>query len=334
MNTNFLELLDILPNSPASLTTKQVHERWGGKRDKRTIQRSLNELKYQGFVTYRSEGRTRHWSRLNDAKSVGSGMSRQNAFAIKTSEPFLQEIIPNSLKQQFTQLFDQAANVLSSDHDKTPWQKKFILEAPTFPPSHEAIDSAVKEEILKAVLEEESIQILYQRPDRTPNWRVVFPYGVILSKNTQYLIGAGLKPFEDGGAYWGNETANSDNIRAYALHRITEVKPSTKEFQKVPEFDLRAFAESGVTNYKIDFQDIRVHLVAKDATAKILRNAQLEDLDINELGNEQTEFTFTTPFTYQFIRWCIAHGHHLHIKGPDILLEKIGQQIRDPRLPF
>lgn len=124
-------------------------------------------------------------------------MSRQNAFAIKTSEPFLQEIIPNSLRNQFIQLFDQAANVSNSDDDKSPWQNKFILEAPTFPPSHEAMDPMVKDEILKAVQEEESIQILYQRPDRKPNWRVVLPYGVILSKNTQYLIGAGLKPFDE-----------------------------------------------------------------------------------------------------------------------------------------
>ena len=334
MNTNFLELLDILPTFPSSLTIKQVHERWGGKRDVRTIQRSLNDMKEQDMVTYRNEGRTRHWSRLNDAKSVGKGMSRQNAFAIKTSEPFLQEIIPNSLRNQFIQLFDQAANVLNSDHDKSPWQNKFILEAPTFPPSHEAIDPMVKDEILKAVLEEESIQILYQRPDRKPNWRVVFPYGVILSKNTQYLIGAGLKPFDEGSVYWGSETANSDNIRAYAIHKITAVKASTVEFQKLTEFDLRAFAESGVTNYKIDFKDIQVNLIAKDATAKVLRNAQLEGLVIHELSSGQTEFTFTTPFTYQFIRWCIAHGHHLHIKGPDILLDKIGQQIRDPRLPF
>lgn len=331
MNSRHFEILNILPKHPDSMTVKQIRERWGTKRDERTIQRILQDLADEGKATFNKEGRTNKWSRLTDAKTESQEMSRQNAFAIKTSEPFLNEIIPKELRPQFDLLFNQATTILSKEEDKTPWQDKFVLEAPEFPPSKEQIDHDIKELVLKAVLEEESIQIKYQRPGREANWRVLFPYGVILSKSTQYLVGAGLKPFDEGQAHWQKEEANSRNIRVYAMHRILDVKTSSEQFQKVSGFDLREVANSGVTNWKIGFQDIKARLIAKGAVAQILLNADLEDLTTTNQEDGKCLFEFLTPFTFQFVKWCISHAYQLQVLGPDILLKEIGKQIRDPR---
>ena len=118
------------------------------------------------------------------------------------------------------------------------------------------------------------------------------------------------------------------------MHRILQVKAATQAFIRVDGFDLKQFANSGITNWRINFQDIQVSLLAKEATARILLNAALDDATITPQDNGIAHFQFTTPFTYQFVRWCIAHGHQIQLLGPEVLLEEVGKLLRDPREPF
>ncbi|TPE46590.1 WYL domain-containing protein [Maribrevibacterium harenarium] len=334
MNQDVLEVYQLLPKPPARVTTKQVQEKLTSGKTVRTVQRMLNDLESVGLALKSHSGNTHYWSRPNQIQSLDHMMSTQQAFAIKTSEPYLDEIIPASLRPEFDRLFQQASKVLDKQKDKAPWQDKFELRPPEFPVTREKIDPIVRETILKAVLDEEAIQVKYQRPGRAPNWRIVFPYGVVLSKTSQYLVGAGLSTFDDDHAYLGDGKVTTDSIHAYAMHRITEVKSSSLSFMRVPDFNLKQFADSGITNWRINFQDIDVTLIAKDATARILANAELHNATVTPRGDGTTLFQFTTPFTYQFVRWCIAHGHQIQLLGPQVLLDEVGKLFQDPRLPF
>jgi len=331
MNQDVLEVYQLLPNPPARITTKQLHEKLSSGKTLRTIPRMLNDLESVGLALKSHSGNTNYWSRPTQIQSLDHMMSTQQAFAIKTSEPYLDDIIPASLRSEFDRLFQQASKVLDKQKDKAPWQDKFELRPPEFPITREKIDPNVREIILKAVLDEEAIQVKYKRPGREPNWRIVYPYGVVLSKTSQYLVGAGLATFEDDQAYLGDGNVTTDNIHAYAMHRIMEVKSSSQPFVRVSDFNLRQLADSGVTNWRINFQDIDVSLIAKGATARILANAELHNSTVTPRDDGTTLFKFTTPFTYQFVRWCIAHGHQIQLLGPQVLLDEVGKLFQDPR---
>lgn len=334
MNSNYIDLHHLLPSLPSKIRTKDLHDRRADTKHIRTTQRHLEQMETLNLAVKTIEGSVHFWSRPTKGSAMDFGMTLPHAFALKMAEPLMEGIIPNSLQRELSSLSERAQLRLEIDEGKTAWQNKFVLEAASFPPSRETIDESVRESILEALLNDESLQIKYERAGRKINWRIVFPYGIIQSKNTQYLVAATLTPFEEGETYWKSEHVSKDNLRTFALHRVREVKPSTQPFQKIEDFDLNSYSESGVTHFKIGFKDIDVVLIAKGMTANILKNAELSEKIEDSQSNHTTKFTFKTAFTYQFVRWCMAHANDLFILEPAELKEEIGKLWRDPRQPF
>ena len=180
--------------------------------------------------------------------------------------------------------------------------------APTLPLLPPKIAERVLETVQAALLADEQLDALYQRPGSdAPLRQRLHPLALVQRGPITYLIATAF---------------HYDDLRLYAVHRIYEAMLTGEPAQRPPDFDLNGYIASGALQFGSG-ESIQLKAWVSEELAHILAETRLSvDMQLVSDGNGKT-LSATVPDTWQLRWWVLSQGEAIEVLAPTELREEI-----------
>jgi len=167
-------------------------------------------------------------------------------------------------------------------------------------------------QIRRAFVENTVLEIIYYTPSRKEETRrKIHPYGLVLYKGFNYLVGY-------------CETRNE--IRDFKLTRIKECTVTNTKFKKASEFNIEIYAQSSFGLYKDNEYDVSLHI--REPFAEIIKDMFIHKSQ-NIITKEDGSIIFEAQLQgkTEIITWLIGMGSAVTVLSPPELKENVKKEI-------
>jgi predicted DNA-binding transcriptional regulator YafY len=317
-----LDLLDCIPRQPGEISTTALKNKLldrGHDVNVRTIQRDLDSLSGKFPLVDSQKGRKKYWSFLQSHAGLEvPGMSNATAITMLLVREYLLAILPTTVLDQLKPYFDRAGSVLQGTRFEH-WEQKaaLIQRGPELTPS--PIDSAVRETVFQALLDENQFEIDYlSRGESTAKQYRISPLGLVVRQGVFYLIGT-LWEYTD--------------VRQFALHRMTKPKLLDQPVEPNRDFSLQRYIkdESGFA-YRRSETSIKLVVLFDASTGEQFSEWQLaKDQQTKIEPDGRLRLEATVPDTEELRWWLLGFGECVEVLEPASLRDEFWQTIERMR---
>lgn len=304
------ELLKLLPTRGTGKTAKEITDLLkdaGFDVSKRQVERDLNELAETFALHCNDAGTPYGWRWMDDASADLPGLTLADALSLHLVEDSIRPLLPAQVLRALEPRFKQAANKLDQLAEKSPtarWANKVRSVAPMLPLLPPKIDERVLETVQEALFSDEQLDVLYRSvgKDGAVPMRL-HPLGLVQRGPVTYLVATAF---------------SYDNVRLYALHRISEAS-RTYEAASVPEgFDLDTFISSGALQFG-GGKPILLEALVAPSLAEILGETPLSTDQKLVADGERFRLTATVTDSWQLRWWILGQTGNLEVILPGSL---------------
>jgi predicted DNA-binding transcriptional regulator YafY len=308
------ELLKLLPPKGPGITAKDLAEKLshaGFEISKRTIERDLQDLSLVFPLMCNDKGMPYGWHSMPGASSDLPAIGLSDALSLHVVEDLVRPLLPASVLAALEPRFPQARQKLAALASESPaarWTEKVRQVAPTLPLLPPRITEGVLETVQAALLADEQLDALYQRPGAdAPARQRLHPLALVQRGPITYLIATAFR---------------YDELRLYAVHRIYEAMRTGEPARRPPDFDLNGYIASGALQFGSG-EIIRLKAQVADELARILAETPLsDDMQLVSDGNGKA-LSATVPDTWQLRWWVLSQGEAIEVLAPTELREEI-----------
>lgn len=308
------ELLKLLPPKGPGITAKDLAERLsnaGFEVSKRTIERDLQDLSLVFPLMCNDKGTPYGWHWMPGASTDLPAITLSDALSLHVVEDLVRPLLPASVLEALVPRFRQARGklaALASENPAARWSEKVRQVAPSLPLLPPKIAEGVLETVQTALLADEQLDALYQRPGSdAPVWQRLHPLALVQRGPITYLIATAFQ---------------YDELRLYAVHRIYEARLTGEPAQRPPDFDLDTYIASGALQFG-NGEIIRLKARVSEELAYILAETPLSvDMQLVSDGNGK-KLSATVPDTWQLRWWVLSQGEAIEVLAPTELQEEI-----------
>jgi predicted DNA-binding transcriptional regulator YafY len=162
--------------------------------------------------------------------------------------------------------------------------------------------------IQKAVFDEQSLILTYERNDGNIHDRLVQPYGLVAKGGSWYLV-----------------ADESGNFRSYRVSRITDVKLTNRHFQRHPDFDLIAHWHKQTEQFLQSVERYSFTLQVKVSRLEFLRLYVSGHIEVDHSRSEGDwhRVDFTVGSIDAALMIVLGLGKDCIIVAPESLKERI-----------
>lgn len=297
-------ILKLLEVARRPLHVKEIYERIQAPCSTRTVYRDLQQLLEAGFPLVMEEGRWRFLTVGEGAWSIP--LEPTQAMALYLSEDLLAPVKGSFLADPLAELRRRIMGML------TPMGRTFCEEfrkatvATLFGPVDYGHHTDQLAAIEDAIGREHRMEITYEAPHRDPTTRTVDPYCIWYASGRVYLVA------------WCHR---ADDIRTFAVQRISRARVLDEPFEPRPGFNPAAFTRRGfgvfhgpVHDIAIDFSHQVAHLVRE---RRFHHSQQVEDRDY---GIRLYLHAAGLP---EIAAWVAGFGPHARPVTPPELVDRV-----------
>lgn len=315
----YLDMLTMIPKYPRSITAPQLLQRLqnaGYDVDLRTVQRDLIKLSDLSFTPIFHSGNTKplQWSWPSSHRLHLPTMTSQEALTFKLVETFLDGVLPPAIKQQLSDYFQSANNVIQAS-PLANWIDKIriipsslSLQAPTIP-------ATVLDTVYQALLNQRQITAIYQGMDREPRAFDVHPLGLVFRNKVIYLVAT---------------LGDSTNIKQLALHRFIEAQLTEIPASSIEGFSLSTYIDQGEFDYPVTDNDPNITLKLRIGSflQQLLNETPLHDKQ--QIWADGDAFILETPIvdTAQLRWWIRSFATEIEVLEPQDLRAEFAAEAR------
>ena len=316
-----LAMLRLIPTHPHSMTTRQLGDKLRALNDEydvsaRTIQRSLEHLSGRFPISCELRGRAHHWFWTDpDALVQIPSMSASTAFALKMAKDHLQPIMPSSTLALLDAYFKHAEQVLAGTA-LGDWPERSAVIAPGPRLEAPSVQVAVQDAVYTGLLENRRINVTYQsRGEGRERAFELHPLGIVVRAGILYLVATA----------W-----NYEDVRQYALHRMSKALAMDEPAQRPPDFDLIHYIQEA-SGFSYPVSDANLHLRAlfDEGAVLHLRESRLgtdQCLTTQDDGRVLLEVTVKDNADLRW--WLLGFGSGVGVLAPQLLRDEIWQEVR------
>jgi len=279
---------------------------------KRTIERDLHKLKDAFFPIECDGNKPQGWSWRKDFEGLDiPGMDLTEALTYRMAEEYFDRLLPKSYLSALKPKFQQARKQLKKPEEKIigEWPEKVALvprNQPLLPPP---VDNDVMDTVYDCLFREKRFEVTYKAPHGSKRMEIS-PLGLIISEPIVYLA----------GTCWGYE-----DVRLFALHRMSEATPLEKAINKPEDFVLKKYIEGGALGFAHTLEK-KINLEAyftRGAAAHLRESPLSEDQTISEVDEDWVRIKARVNDTEQLRWWLLGFGAQVEVIGPQSLLEEM-----------
>lgn len=304
------ELLKLLPTRGTGKTAKEITDLLkdaGFDVSKRQVERDLNELAETFALHCNDAGTPYGWRWMDDASADLPGLTLADALSLHLVEDSIRPLLPAQVLRALEPRFKQAANKLEQLAEKSPtarWAHKVRSVAPMLPLLPPKIDEKVLETVQEALFSDEQLDVQYRSVGKNEAAPMrLHPLGMVQRGPVTYLVATAF---------------SYDNVRLYALHRISEAS-RTYEAASVPEgFDLDTFISSGALQFG-GGKPILLEALVAPSLAEILGETPLSTDQKLVADGERFRLTATVTDSWQLRWWILGQTGNLEVILPGSL---------------
>lgn len=320
------QILKTLPRHPRMLTIPDIQTSLANEGIKvtlRTLQRDMVTLSevFVGIDNSKDADRSVGWFWSENAPVMNlSGLTITQALSFSLVKKYLTPLFPRVTLDELEPFFEQAESTLEGlQHNPLlAWPKKIAVVQPTQPllPAH--VDSEVQSGVSKALLANEQVAITYRRLDGVKQRYDLNPLGLVLRNGVTYLIAS---------------KAESNELRNFVLHRISQVTRSYRDAVRPAQFDLQTYINEGHMGFNLTgehpFESITLVAIFDKLSIQHLRETRLsEDQHIEQVGDDAFKITATVQETEQLFWWLLSFGFRVEVMEPLALREKMANSVK------
>jgi predicted DNA-binding transcriptional regulator YafY len=271
------------------------------------VERDLNELAETFALHCNDAGTPYGWRWMDDASADLPGLTLADALSLHLVEDSIRPLLPAQVLRALEPRFKQAANKLEQLAEKSPtarWAHKVRSVAPMLPLLPPKIDEKVLETVQEALFSDEQLDVQYRSVGKNEAAPMrLHPLGMVQRGPVTYLVATAF---------------SYDNVRLYALHRISEAS-RTYEAASVPEgFDLDTFISSGALQFG-GGKPILLEALVAPSLAEILGETPLSTDQKLVADGERFRLTATVTDSWQLRWWILGQTGNLEVILPGSL---------------
>lgn len=320
-------MLRLLPTWPHMTTYSDLAKRLESDEDfvvdPNTVRRDLEQLALIFPIYVEERGRTHYvcWAKGSDPalRTMGVG----EAMALVLAEQHLGQILPTSVFESLHTVFKRAQQTLQHLEGHNPastWMQKVRAVPPTQPMLPPQIGEEIQEQISRALLEGQQVEVLYRSGGSTESRKMrLHPLGLILRTPSLYLVATA----------W--DYHKLEDVHLYALHRFSEVTILNEKIQIPVGFDLDQEMERGLADFGGAKSPIELEMLVTKELAAILEETPLAqrgsppiaDQTLTPDDNVSIRVKAIVNDTWQLRWWLRSQGNQIiRIISPENLCQE------------
>ncbi|MDZ7790344.1 MAG: WYL domain-containing protein [Xanthomonadales bacterium] len=313
-------VVQMIPHEPQGITTREIHqrlrERYEIDTSIKTVQRDLADIRLMHPLESTEEPTPRHyWPRHAQVELV-PGHDDYSALTWGLLEDYLEPLIPASMASQARPVFDTARRYLESgDRSKVrEWRRRVRMIPRAMALRPPDIDPAVQQEAYEALWDSEQLKVQYfSRSSGRDRELILHPQALVVREGVFYLVA---------------QVDGYDDVRHFALHRMTAVSNQYRPATRAADFDLDdyiarggfAYVESGEVDLVLRFDSyVGQHL---------LETPLSENQTSSTLADDRIEIRASVLDSQQLRWWVLGFGSAVEVVEPVALREWVAAEVK------
>jgi len=290
----------------------------------RTIQRDMQMLS-EKFL--KSLGHTKHsdrrvgWFWKENAAVINlPGLTINQALSFSLIKKYLTPLFPSVTVNALEPFFDQAETTLEglNENPLFKWPNKIAVVEATQPLLPPAINSDIHKSVTEALLGDFQLIISYEPVNRAVQDYHINPLGLFLRNQVSYLVASKV---------------DTEGLRTFALHRMSEVKITDKKVVYPDDFDFQTYINDNHILPNLSgnksFESIQLKFLADNWVTRHLSESRLsEDQSIKRIDDESSEIFATVQETEQLFWWLLGFGARVEVLEPFELRMKMADSVK------
>lgn len=315
------ELLKLLPTRGSGSTTRALREQLaeiGFLTTKRTVERDLKDLSAVFAIKKNDKSIPYGFSWIPPKSMQISGVTVLEALTLSLVQETLNPLIPSFMQGALQPHFELATSKLSALEGKSQiakWPGKVASVPAYFPLIAPSIDPDTLACAQQALMNERQLTGRYCSMHRSHSSDLVFnPLGMIQQGPITYLIA---------------KTQCHDDVRQYALHRMSDLKVSAESSKPIDGFDLKAYVASGA----MQFGDNATGTITLEAWVNTGLLRMLKETPLSEDMETMTSddggwIRAKVADSWQLEWWLLSHTGSITVVAPDSLKQRLVERLR------
>lgn len=303
------ELLKRLPSRGPGKTASELARELqdvGFEVSKRQIERDLSELLEAFDLDCNNASIPYGWRWLPGTSAELPGLTVADALSLHLLRDQLRPMMPASLLNAMESRFLQAERKLdglAANNAAAQWMHKARSVPPTLPFQAPHIDPEVLVCVQECLFADEQIDADYLSMDASePHPQRLHPLGLVNRGPVTYLVATAWR-YED--------------VRLYALHRLTRAARTHEASQRPAGFDLDAYIAAGALQFGQGH--LRLEARIEPTLARVLGETPIAPDQVIEGGT----LTATVPDGWQLRWWILSQGEAIEVTAPTTLRNEI-----------
>lgn len=315
------ELLQLLPTSGSGATARSLQERLaeaGFPTTKRTVERDLEDLSSVFAIRKNDKSVPFGFSWAPPSTFQASAVSVLDALTLTLAQEMLRPLIPSFMLGALKPRFEQASNKLSALARQSPasnWPQKVASVPAYLPLVAPRIDPACLACVQQALIEDRQLTCSYYSAHRDHRSQLVLsPLGLVQRGEITYLV-ATAEPYED--------------VRQFALHRMSGVVLTNTPVKASENFDLKAYASSGAMQFGDNAGEvITLEAWVSEGLLRLLRETPL-NADMETMSSEGGGWIRAkVANSWELEWWLLSHTGSIAITAPETLKQRLLQRLK------
>lgn len=315
----YLAILQCVPAHPARKTTTRILEELRDKDPEfnvsaRSMQRSLEQLSARFPITCETVGRTNHWFWIDrHAMTQLPAMTEHTAFALRLANEYLRPLMPPATLRLLDGHFRHASLLLKgSALGRWANRARIVARGPALRPP--PVRGDVQREAYNALLGNRLLEINYRSRSQGRSQRVTLnPLGLVFRETVAYLVATA----------W-----HYDDIRHYALHRMSKPRLLNQPARTPPGFRLASYVQDELPfSYPLAGGEISLRAaVAPEVAAHLAERRLSGDQRTTPAADGRVLVEATIADTQELRWWLLGFGGAVEVLSPASLREEFAVQ--------
>ena len=297
------------------ITASQIHQALADEDfsvDLRTVQRDLKTFADSGlFPLVADESSKPHQWYWQEGEFIEiPTMTGSEALAFVMLDRHLQGVFPPNLLNSLQSYVKHAEKLLQQHRHQrlARWSEKIAMLPRAMRLIPAKVDHAIHENVLRALLDEKQLNVIYQPRAEDAREYVLNPLSLVVQDNVFYLVAS----------------ANDYNDPLhFVLHRFKSAEVSTKAARIPPDFSLKKYLQSQAFDFPLQEKLIRLVAIFDRYGIYHLHETPLsEDQTLEPYAEGLEKLTATVMDTLALRRWLLGFGERVEILEPPGLREE------------
>lgn len=310
------ELLKCLPKNGSGKSAQQLSQDLqvrGFSVSKRQVERDLHDLSASFSLHCNRAGTPYGWRWANGAQTELAGMDVAEALSLHLAESAVRPLLPNCMLQTLEPKFKQAhakLQELSSTNPLCHWQDKVRSIPAQLHRELPNVNTTVASRIHEGLLNDEQLDVEYTGMGATAATPLrLHPLALIQRGPLTYLAATAWE-YED--------------IRLYALHRITAAQRTYTACNRPEDGQLAAWLQNGAAQFS-NHQTMQLRIKLSEDLLRLVAESPLSTDQV--MGQDTLQATVQDSWELRW--WILSQGAGIEVLEPMALREEIAQSLRD-----